>query len=1434
MTQTPAATASVGIGSAVSAVAPPAPAVTAPAIRSKGDPEPSQTRANPPPEAGDASHAAALVAEARPGRTPSTATPLPAGTPAVPTASEPASAKAPASPEASAGAVDFSGIRLSPPPAPSLPTPTPAELAAVGIQPKLRVGGPGDRYEREAEAVSRAVVRGGSPPVLSSLSRSAEESGEAGSRESVVQRRATAGVVRHPSVPAVTADTIRRPGPGRPLAPSVRHAVEPAVGADLQGVTVHAGPRAAAATDALGARALTHRSHIFLGRGESATDTRLLAHEATHVVQQMAADRDVPTVQPFFSEYWQKVEDTVSDIKNSALRQVADRVRGYDLFTLLIGYDPLQNEQVERTPETLLTALFDIYPPARGVYAALKEQSLVQKVYDWVEANRPAIATSDITTLFRAAIARLNSAPGNVVAIARDVSQKLGDYYDSLKTFVSNGFTTVIEFIRTTLIEQAETYLAKSGPWTLLTKVVGWDPLRSEPVEAEPQEIVTDFLTLVGEEEYAEQMEEKGVVSEAVAWLREELNQFTAALTALQTGVSELWTTLKAKNYSAMKTQFTALLMKAAAFVKQVTEFGRTVAATVFELIKDAVLGWLETKADSIPGYRLLTVIIGRNPLTSETVARTAESLVRGFLALIPGGEAIYAKFAESGVVRVAAERITAAVETLGISAESVVTLFADLWNSVDITDLAEPAALLERLEARFGDSLSRLVSFVSIVVRELLFAALKLMNFPSDLVKSIITNAMSAIGAIKADPIGFLQNMLAALKLGFENFFDNILTHLGSGLVDWLFRGLRDAGLEPPTEFSLEAVLDFVFQVLGLTEEKLWERLGKRIGEDKVARIRGVIDTLTGIWSFVSDVRDRGMVAIWEYISGKVTDLRDTILAQAKAWIMEKVITGVATKLLSLLDPTGITAVINSFMAFFDAVQSAVEYFTDILGIVNEYVSAIAAVAAGSLAAGAAKLEQGLANAIPVAIGFLAKQVGIDDIGDQILKIVKSIRGVVDKALDWLIDKAVRVVDKVLRSAAAAVGVEPWWDLSMPVELPDGKHTLSIEGDETESELVLHSTRKPLTTWLADVRDALETQKAESGMSDEEYATNKTALDGIEAKAKAIEDIKKRSGGGFSEKQGGEISNHFKQIVKHMASLTVRGFATVIPETVLEPAGTHNIARPSSVVGKRMAASLLSVNPGSYVGSAPKPGLTDIWNQVNQDRPGTYVQGHLLNHNLHGTGADPVNLTPITRRDNTEMYNKIEKDVKKKVLDENRVVSFTVTFEYDEHDEPNLTVFERQLATRVTGKATELELSKDATREEDVNKPEKWEPVKQFVNKSFSLTLPTEPVESQSINVERVSLAKKVHPGRDINGKSLSPELAETLIGKVLRSIKGIGDARSAALMAAMPKKIETSADLAAVIGTNQQIAADILKQINESDVVHLNGETEWVDRSA
>jgi len=172
------------------------------------------------------------------------------------------------------------------------------------IQTKLTVGAPDDPYEKEADAVADKVMRmpvGGNQdqlqedapsiqnkslnisPIQRLCAECTDELDEGGTPS--VQSKSD-GKPAQPAVPSSVNNTIDSPGSGSPLNESIRSRVEPVLGADLSNVRVHEGMAAQDASHSLNAKAFTHQSNIFLGRGQSQSNLQLMAHEATHVIQQ--------------------------------------------------------------------------------------------------------------------------------------------------------------------------------------------------------------------------------------------------------------------------------------------------------------------------------------------------------------------------------------------------------------------------------------------------------------------------------------------------------------------------------------------------------------------------------------------------------------------------------------------------------------------------------------------------------------------------------------------------------------------------------------------------------------------------------------------------------------------------------------------------------------------------------------------------------------------------------------------------------------------------------------------------------------------------------------------------------------------------------------------------------------------------------------------
>lgn len=887
------------------------------------------------------------------------------------------------------------------------------------LQTKLTIGKPGDRYEQEADAMANQVTSQSSPRASGIQPTTSAGLQQAIQRlESLLQKAEGRSIPT--SAPASLEGSLQSAkGGGTPLDNQTRGDMEGGFGADFSGVRVHSGSEATAMNQSIGARAFTHGNDIFFNSGEyqpqSQGGRHLLAHELTHTLQQGASVQRKPAI----SSTDHTVQAYLPDFITSELNDYARHIPGYTLFTVIVGFNPLTGNRVDLNAMNLLEGLMGLVPFGTTIFDKLREYGIIQDAFAWVqrELDRLDLSISRIEDTIEAAWDEMQLIEGfdyNLNILERHFNR----LYEDVKSFALSLIDHIIELLKEAAINFAEPLLADNQAWNLLKKILHYDPLRGEEVNASTAEILEDFLLLIGKQQELEKMKEEGTLQRTADWLDTQMATFDALLGELRGLVTSAIDAIRPENLTNLTANLEDLGARVDGFLQRVWDFATTVALEVLEFIKDVVVGVLRSYAtNETPGYPLLTVILGKDPFTQEQVPRTPVNLIRGFMSLMPGGIEQFNQMQETGVIPRAAERIETMMTELGITWPFIRDLFIQIWDTLTIEDLLHPIDTFIRILTQFREPLNRLFTFVIEVIKVVLELILELMNFPSDILANIINNAVQALDDIQRDPVGFLLNMLEAVKLGFTNFFDNILQHLGTGLQDWFFAQLQKAGIQPPTDVSLESILDLVLQILGVSMDQIWSKLADRIGAENVARIRGAIDRLTGIWNFISDVQERGVGAIWEYIQSQISNLWNMVLEKAQEWIMTRVIDRVITKIISMLDPTGIMAVVNSFIAFFNAVQSAIEYFREILEIVNDWVSTIASVASGDVEPGAEKMEEGLASGIPIAIGFLANQVGLGNLGEQIAEILVEIRGFIDQALDWLMDRAVSMGRQVLQS---------------------------------------------------------------------------------------------------------------------------------------------------------------------------------------------------------------------------------------------------------------------------------------------------------------------------------------------------------------------------------------------------------------------------------
>jgi hypothetical protein len=366
--------------------------------------------------------------------------------------------------------------------------------------------------------------------------------------------------------------------------------------------------------------------------------------------------------------------------------------------------------------------------------------------------------------------------------------------------------------------------------------------------------------------------------------------------------------------------------------------------------------------------------------------------------------------------------------------------------------------AALKKIEEENKGALSGLVAAIGEV--------LKVLTEFKDKLMSMLRKAQSAIKLIVADPIGFLKNLLAAIKGGFNKFIDNIGTHLKNAFMKWLFGSLADAGIELPKDLSLPSILKLVLGVLGITYDRMRAKAVKLIGERNVKIIEKAVE-------YVKALITGGPAALWEKVKEDLGNLKAMVIDAIQDWLITTLIKKAVTKIVSMFNPVG--AIIQAIITIYDVVIFVVEKAKQIMAFIEAVVNSVYNIATGAIGGAIAWIEKSLANILPLLIGFLAQLIGLGGISAKIKEFIKKIQDKVDKAIDKVIAKVVDTVKKLFGK--------------------DGKNKSPDQRTDQQKQRDLDSAISDAQTLLADKKNAPSTVSAKLPALKTKYKLNTLEL---------------------------------------------------------------------------------------------------------------------------------------------------------------------------------------------------------------------------------------------------------------------------------------------------------------------------------------------------
>jgi hypothetical protein len=334
-----------------------------------------------------------------------------------------------------------------------------------------------------------------------------------------------------------------------------------------------------------------------------------------------------------------------------------------------------------------------------------------------------------------------------------------------------------------------------------------------------------------------------------------------------------------------------------------------------------------------------------------------------------------------------------------------------------------------------------------------------------------VLKKAANTIDIILDDPIQFLKYLLSAIKQGFNQFVDNIWTHLKAGFIAWLFGSLTKLGIELPTDLNLWSILKLVLGVLGITYARMREKAVKLLGPTAVTIIEKVGEY---IYALITG----GPQALWEKVKEDLSNLKEMVIDAIQDWLITTLIKKAVAKIVSLFNPAG--AIIQAILLIVDVVRFVVEKANQILDFVEAVVNSLYDIATGSIGTAANWIEKALGKMIPILIGFLADLLGLGGITEKIKEFIKKVQSKVDKAIDKAIAKVVALVKKLVGAVkSGAKALVQWWKMKTKFKAGEESHELSFHGEENSAELFVASNPQAVKDYIASVDSPTDAQKA-------------------------------------------------------------------------------------------------------------------------------------------------------------------------------------------------------------------------------------------------------------------------------------------------------------------------------------------------------------------
>jgi hypothetical protein len=717
----------------------------------------------------------------------------------------------------------------------------------------------------------------------------------------------------------------------------------------------------------------------------------------------------------------------------------------------------------------------------------------------------------------------------------------------------------------------------------MFTIVLGVNPINMEHVDRSAANVLRAVVEFIpGGHLITQALDKYSVFDKVGDWVQKQLDTLAMTGSAIKDALMDFLHSLSWRDifhlgrvWDRAKRIFTDPIDRIKDFVVGFVE-------GIWKFVRDAILKPIAALASKTAGWDLLCAVLGRNPITGEAVPQTAENLIGGFMKLIHEEE-VWNNIQKAKAIPRAFAWFKGVLSGLLGFVTQIPGLFIKALKSLSWTDVIDLPAGFIKVAGVFGKFLVNFISWAGQKVWDLLQIIFEVV---APAVMPYLKKLGAAFRAVLKNPIHFMRNLIAAGKLGFEQFVAKIGAHLKAAFIEWLTGSLP--GVYIPKALDLHEILKFVLSVLGLTWQNIRAKLVKLVGEPTVKAME------TGFDIVVTLVKE-GPAAAWEKIKDELSNLKEMVMQAVMNFVIETIVKKAVAKIVSLFVPGG--AFIQAIISIYDTVMVFVHKLAKIIQVVKSFLDSFMLIANGAIGVAANKVESTLAGLLVLAINFLAGFLGLGKIADKVMDVINTrIRDPIDKALDSFVKWVATMAKKLWKGAKQAAGkVLDWLKVRVGVKADEESHELFFSSAAAGPDVMIASEPMPLEAFL-------DAKNAEAGKEQKQT---------ISAIRKQLQSVKKLIAAGRpgteDEKLQKRIEDEMNALGPMLVSLLSEGsIGTEVNPAPLDYEKRRSASYPVFYLATGTMKNLdQDAMKQKYPGNPPKNGIWRYFPNSKQDSPG-------------------------------------------------------------------------------------------------------------------------------------------------------------------------------------------------------------------------------------